>query len=412
MTILNVHIKKLLFKIYFRFIIFITSPYLLYFILEPIFWIKGFRNNKFLLSDPKSILIVKIDNIGDFVLLSATLRELRKNVPNAWITIVIGPDTENIAEKCPYVDEVLPYEYEDKSMFYNIKRIFSAFVFSKNNLWSRKFDLAIIPRWDIDYHNASHISYFSGSKMRVGYSENVTDRKKKSNKNYDKFLTNPIYSSSSAHEVQKNLDIIKNLNFKVEYDGLELWDDSEDICFAKRIIDNIENPYKSNSIALGVGGLEEKRIWSADKFIDLCNYLLDNHEVKLILLGSEKDKQIASIITKSIRNYIIDLTGKTTLREVFSVLKRCSLFIGNDNGLIHIASAAGIPVIEISCHPLDGNADHDNSPKRFGPWGVNHSIVQPHNSIYPCENECKQFTSHCINLITVDELKKEISSFI
>jgi heptosyltransferase-2 len=73
---------------------------------------------------------------------------------------------------------------------------------------------------------------------------------------------------------------------------------------------------------------------------------------------------------------------------------------------MHLAAAANVPVVEISCHPKFGGAVHANSPVRFRPWGVRHVILQPEKAIKPCTQACTALSSHCIVAVTVDQVKK------
>ena len=109
---------------------------------------------------------------------------------------------------------------------------------------------------------------------------------------------------------------------------------------------------------------------------------------------------------------IINVVGKATLRQTGAFLKRCHLYVGNDAGPMHLAVAAGVPVIEISCHPLDGSQWHPNSPKRFGPWGVLHRVLQPLNALVPCSEGCIADRAHCILDISVEQVKQAISSLL
>ena len=122
---------------------------------------------------------MRLDEIGDVVMTTPFLRELRRNLPGAWITLAVKPSLFNLVELCPYVNEVLTYEKElQKSVAFALLRhhwrdIKSAVAFSRK----QPYDLAIVPRWDTDYYNASYLAYFSGAPWRIGYSESVTECK-------------------------------------------------------------------------------------------------------------------------------------------------------------------------------------------------------------------------------------------
>jgi heptosyltransferase-2 len=114
-------------------------------------------------------------------------------------------------------------------------------------------------------------------------------------------------------------------------------------------------------------------------------------------LGRELERQLGGTVINSV--------GRTTLREVCALLKHCQLYIGNDTGAMHLAAAAGVPVVEISCHPLNGSHFHANSPRRFGPWGVDFTVLQPEKAIEPCSDGCTAFQAHCIQTVTVADVR-------
>jgi len=388
---------------------FLTSPIIVYFLFEPFFKLRGYRNkNDINYEEFKNILVIKLDEIGDVVLCTPLLRELRRNYRDSRITLVVKPEVENLIELCSYVDEILTYEFKDKSIFSPIKKRLSEFQFSRKYLLYRKYDLAIIPRWDIDYYNATYLAYFSGSRIRISYSENISTSKQKYNKNYDFLLSSTLNNNELKHEVQRNLDILRFIKCKVDNETLELWAAKEDSTLSKEIFCKYNLQNNCLVVALGIGALNNKRKWPINNYIGLCEYLLDKFDINILLLGGSEDRELGDKITSNIKKKIVNLAGKTTLREVYSILKKCNLYIGNDTGLMHIAAAASVPVIEISCHPKNGNKGHENSPMRFGPWGVKNIVLQPDSSLSPCENECSQFSSHCISQISLSKVADSV----
>ena len=65
------------------------------------------------------ILILRLDAVGDFILTSAAIRELRANYPSAFITLVVNRRVYPLAEFCPYVNEVIPFDTPFVSPIYN-----------------------------------------------------------------------------------------------------------------------------------------------------------------------------------------------------------------------------------------------------------------------------------------------------
>jgi len=86
---------------------------------EPFFWSLGRRRTgkEIDLSQVNRVLVVRLDEIGDVVMTTPFLRELRRRLPDAWITLVVKPAAYNLVELCPYVHEVRTYDWRGSRYF-------------------------------------------------------------------------------------------------------------------------------------------------------------------------------------------------------------------------------------------------------------------------------------------------------
>src|SRR5438552_1577954 len=100
------------------------------------------------------ILVIKPDEIGDVLLASAFLRELRNTFPKAWICLVVKPSVYNLVEYCPYINELTTYDWRSPRYLGRLQGSWRAFQFVRRRLRSLRFDMAIIPRWDADFYHA------------------------------------------------------------------------------------------------------------------------------------------------------------------------------------------------------------------------------------------------------------------
>jgi heptosyltransferase-2 len=322
----------------------------------------------------KKVLVLKTDGIGDFILATPLLRELRAMMPKAQITLVVNPAIYNLIELCPYVDKILTYCQSLPNYISPFILPWRSFKLGYCNLRHQKFDLALVPRWDMDTNYSTYAAYFSFSKRRVGYTEHINSRKQLVNKGFDLMFTDVIYDEKPGHEVEKNLDFIRYLGGKPSSDFIELWMNSEDEKFADSMLANLSTKML---VAFCPGAGKASRQWPSDRFIELGKWLKNACDSSLIIIGGTKDQIIGKYIKDALDPGIIDLTGRTNLRQTAALLKRCHLYVGNDTGAMHMAAASGVPVVEISCFPVDGPNWHWNSPHRFGPWKVSHKILQP-----------------------------------
>lgn len=367
--------------------------YLIIKVIQIIFSTKKEQYNEFNKSKINKILIIRLDEIGDVVMTTPFIRELRRNFPKANITLIVKSQTFNLIELCPYVDEILTFNrYSGRFNFFI--NIFKAHSFSKKNLQKEQFDLCIIPRWDTDVYGASYLAYFSKAKHRIAYSECVSITKSVENKGFDGFFTDVITKTEHLHEVERNLDVLRFLNMSVVSNELEIWDDKG--------ISNVLNKENTKTLKFVIvtSTSSEFKEWNINNYIDIINKMARIVAVDVILLGSgERAQRQAKILEKNccIR---CNLVNKTTLRETLTILKQSDLYLGGDTGPTHIAAVAGLMGIALYADNYNENNYGYNCPERFGPWKSNIKVICPKKGEYG------------INQITVQEVYKELEMLL
>src|SRR5271166_4625161 len=140
------------------------------------------------LADARSILVVRLDALGDVVLTGPFLRELRHNAPKARITLVVQPSTFNLVELCPYVDQVLKFQVNSDHPS-QMRLAWRFLTFCARHIWTRRWDMAINPRFDVDPYGATLLLWLSRASRRVGYSQYVTPGKARHSPWHDRCLT-------------------------------------------------------------------------------------------------------------------------------------------------------------------------------------------------------------------------------
>ena len=103
---------------------------------------------------------------------------------------------------------------------------------------------------------------------------------------------------------------------------------------------------KTNCIAIHPGSGSEKKNWPIEKWIQLARSLADRSDISLLLIGGEADgRRIETLKNALTQN--IDLAFDLPLATLAERLASCSLFIGHDSGITHLAAAVGVPVIAL-----------------------------------------------------------------
>jgi lipopolysaccharide heptosyltransferase II len=355
----------------------------------------------------RSILVIRPDAIGDVVMTGPFLRELRRAYPNAKISLIIGPDTANLVETCPHIDRVLTNRVLTNRLppltrwWHPLSRRFVALSFARRHLWPARYDIALVPRWGEDVYDASILALLSGAPCRVGYSA----RRPTKNGAYDRFYTLAVDDRSVRHEVERNLHLLSELRTDVHDDALELWLSDEDERVASQAL---ASTGAESLVALSPGAGSPRRIWPIQRYVEVGYWFVDRG-ARLVIVGGPGDESWGAELRR-IGGDVIDLTNRITIRETAAVLAHCSLFCGSDSGPMHLAAAVGVPIVEVSCHPVSGDDLHPNSPKRFGPWGVPNRVVQPETPRDHCTAGCRFEVPHCILNVRVDSVLAAIES--
>ncbi len=381
-----------------------TSPTFVRRLAEPFFWLacRRGREGAVRLEQAKSVLVVRLDDIGDLVLTSPLLRELRHSVPQAWITLVVKPVCYNLVEHCPYVNEVLTFDPDTPRPPSQLTRHLRALGLCGNRLWRRKFDLAICPRWGIDRYHAISLMYLSGSPSRAAYAQRRFSEGASCGSGLDGLVTHQILGEDRKHEVEHNLDLVRFLGGKVGSDNLELWLDERDEDFARTFLSRAGIEHNDMLIALAPGAGCFWKCWPIERFVLLGARLLERYNCRLLAVGGPGEEEYGLKLEKNLGAAVVNAVGRATLRGTAALLRHSKLFVGNDSGPMHLAAAGGVPVLEFCCHAESG-AWSANSAERFRPWGVDHIVLRPKTGRLPCMRECTAGCAHCILDITVEQ---------
>jgi heptosyltransferase-2 len=338
----------------------------------------------------KRILIVRTDRIGDVLLSTPVIKALRDEYPSAYIAMMVSPYARDIVDGNPYVDEVIIYDKDGKHKSWQRSMKFA------HNLKKKRFDLAII----LHPTNRVHlVTFFAGIKRRIGY-----DRK------LGILLTDRIRHTKQLgekHESEYNLDLIRYLGIEPKDKSLfmPITRESQDWMNELSKQEGIKNSDKL--LAIHPGASCPSKIWPNERFAEVADKLADKYGFKVLVIAGPKDIALAKELIKHMHWPAIDLAGKISVAQLASALKRCALFISNDSGPVHIASAVGTPVISIF-----GRKQGGLSPQRWGPLGSKGRILHKDAGCIRClaHNCIKEFA--CLKAIQVSDVLNAADSIL
>jgi ADP-heptose:LPS heptosyltransferase len=151
-------------------------------------------------------------------------------------------------------------------------------------------------------------------------------------------------------------------------------------------------------VAIAPGSKMQAKMWPLDRFAAVGSRLLACWpDVRLVVLGGPHDRPIGDELCRGWGARAVNLVGSLTIAESAAVLERCSLYVGNDTGTMHLAASVGTPCVAIF-------SARDN-PGRWEPAGTGH-IVLRHD--VPCAGcmltDCIEHAQQCLTAISVDDV--------
>ena len=363
-----------------------------------------------------NVLIIHDAGIGDFVLMSGAIREIRRLYPAANITLVVNSGSLILAENCPYVDEVIS--------LIDVKKDFVGMYQSCAEMAKK----ILRCRYDICYafiHRAwtPFFMYMTGAKIRIAPPVKEIDEVcflSKNNsllKSLDVFATDfvSMFAYNGEHMVDGFLSMTDSaLKAPVANRELEVWYTALDLTAARNFLENNSRPL----YAVAMGGVEYMKHYPPEKYAKLAEKILvDEPTATFVILGAGKDDLNSAQIFKqtlgekiSSKN-VVDLTDKINFRHVAAVISLCDMYIGNDTGAMHVAAAVKCPVLTPNCFAVELPHRRFDSVRYFSPYHVPSVIVQPKYALDGCKVTkpydsmgCRVNKPHCITQIQPETL--------
>ncbi|MBL8130990.1 MAG: WecB/TagA/CpsF family glycosyltransferase [Anaerolineae bacterium] len=341
--------------------------------------------------EARRILVVQLADIGDLVLSTPALAALRAAHPTDHLALLTTRHAAPILEGAGLVDELLLF---DKHAFDRLSalarpRNLAAAVRLTARLRRRRYDAIVFLHHFSTRFGAlkfAALAWSAASPRRLGL-ENGRGF----------FLTEriPDEGFGAKHQAQYWLDLMGLLGADPAPRPARIG-----VPDAAHLLPRSARP----RIALhaGSGGYSPARRWDPVRFAEVADRLIEQRDAEIVLVGGKGDDSAA--VRAAMRHAPLDLTGGTTLSELSAVLGGCDLFIGADSGVMHIAAAAGAPVLAIF-GPSNAAA--------WSPWtpGGRSAVVRSAPACSPCSyvgvgvgarEGCAART--CMRLVTVDQV--------
>lgn len=266
------------------------------------------------------ILIFKTGALGDVLMTTPFVRQLREIFPDAEIIYYVGKYAYPVIKNNPYITRI---ETFDQNLFFK----YNIFKFSRlqRKIRKEKFDMAFI----LDKHYMYGI-LVADIHNSIGFVR----------ENHKSILKYNILYKDAKHEIYYYLDLLKLIGVRPDYD-----DNKMDLIIPKHVQEYANFLIKPGTVGFACGGGGNNpgesgyiRRFPVDKYAEFINMLPDKD---IVLFGSLQDEEVNKYIISKVKDKNIKSMCNSNIDLTAAMMKRCRLVVTHDAGPMHLASAVG-----------------------------------------------------------------------
>jgi heptosyltransferase II len=346
----------------------------------------GFKKRKIDLKKINKILVIATNGIGDLIMCIPLLEQLRELFPFANITLMCKSENERqVVDDSGLVNNFIYYSQIERNNYIKKFNIIK-------EIYKKNYDLSITTT-TVNMFKSMLLTYLARIPYRIGDTRNL-----------NKTLYNFPIPISNCHYILRNLKLLEPLGVKHTIKKPII--KSIDVILPKKY------KYSKNKLNIGFhfgsGERDKNKRWPIDNYITLINIIKEELPfIGIYIFGSNIDSMLSKKLFEKINDLknIYDFTGKLTLKQTMTLIKRCKVIVGGDTGIVHLAAALKCNIV---C--FFGPTD----PTKTKPIGENIIILKKDLPCMPCYGtdmfyKCRH--TRCMNSITVQDAYNSIKNF-
>lgn len=309
-------------------------------------------------SGVRRLLVVRLDNIGDVVMLGPSLRSIRRALPQATITLLASPAGAKVAPLLPWIDDAIVHSASWQQLGSNAAKDPAPDLDLVRELRRRRFDAAIIfTSFSQSPYPFAYVCYLAGIPIRLGQSKEFGGA----------ILTQEVKPPPDhVHQVDRNLFLLQAAGFPGGNRRLELAIPPETHAAADALLQRALNSAAERRHSLSSRPAAVRRPSSAvagafilfapaascsarryplQRAATVARRLPQLTGLPVVVVGSEKERKLlAPIICPNFKG-VISLVGRTSVPQLAALIHRAALVITNNSGPMHIADALRRPMV-------------------------------------------------------------------
>jgi ADP-heptose:LPS heptosyltransferase len=344
------------------------------------------RRDRSLPSAVSSILLIRLDHLGDVLLTTPAIRCLKKRYPHARLTMVVKEKSLEAIKNNPHLDNIVALKspWTGPKRGYETIEWVTELCHMVRKLRKERVDVAIDFKGDI---RSILIAYLSGARRRISYAI----------RGGGFLLSDIVPYEADIHEIDKNVKLLTPLGIASYGSTMELNVTDEDLATVERILLGQKVDLSRWTVAIHYGGASHFKRWGTERFVSLAEAITEGNSTNVLVFGGHHDGKTPGFETNPEKG--IFLMPDMTICQMAATFRRCHLLVCNDSGPMHVGLAVGTPTVAIFGPTF---------PDRFGPKDLQKNrVVRPQISCSPCWHPDKAIgclKSDCLISIEVERV--------
>jgi heptosyltransferase-2 len=330
-------------------------------------------------------VLVRAPNwVGDAIMAIPALETIRRKHAEDEICILARPAVADLISEQPFANRILQYDFRGQHQGWFGREKLVA------DLRKEKFDVAILLQ---NAFEAAWLAWRAGIPERIGYARDGRGPL------LTKAIPVPQEGEIPKHESHYCLELLHRAGWSEGFAPIariRLFVSNSALAGAESALRTVgarDNAWRC-AIAPGAS-YGAAKCWPPERFARLADRLISECAADVIFFGAPGEKEVAGRILANMKSRAISLVGETSMRGLAALFASCSVFIGNDSGAMHVAAAAGLPVIGIF-----GSTD----PEGTAPVTEQFVLIREAVSCSPCFLRRCPVDHRCMQRISVDSV--------
>jgi heptosyltransferase-2 len=332
---------------------------------------------------PRNIIVRMPNWIGDLVMATPILHDLRRAYPHARMTAMCRSPLCDLLTADPVIDELFCFSKasgfgrrtERRSVVEKLRR--------------GKYDLGILLTHSF---SSAWCFWLGGVQKRLGYESN--GRKV--------LLTHSLpfpQNIQSQHLVTTYKTLLEPLGISITDTPPCLYLTLKEITDAKELLKQRGIPEGALIVGINPGATYgSAKCWLPERFRAVTEKLLRDKDIYIVYFGDQSTVNLVKEICTSLPPRVINLAGQTNLRELSSLISCCHMLLTNDSGPMHIADAVGTPIVAL----FGSTSEVITGPYRLG------TVIHKHVECSPCYQRTCPIDFRCMERIGADEVYEAV----